>query len=277
MKSSVWSSYYFGWTPEETIKNLKEHGFDYCELSFEHSYDLMKRGDIKKAGADFRKYADEIGMEISQGHLSYEAKLCTVDGKEFLKKQIDLFLAMGVKYAVLHCDSLKWREDKAITNEQIIAENLSAIRDLLDYIKDEDMVICLENLISSDFVNNVDGLLNMINELNSEKIGICLDTGHLNLRDKDQVNFIRKAGAHIKALHLADNEGQRDQHLMPYGCGGVDFVSVIREMKALGYDGLYNLEIPGERMAPPEILGYKLDYLRKVMDYLDKITEEKVQ
>lgn len=274
MKTSVWSSYYFGWTPEETIKYLKEHGFDYCELSFEHSYDLMQRGDIKKAGREFRKYADEIGMEISQGHLSYEAKLCKEEGKEFLKKQIDLFIAMGVKNSVLHCDSLKWREDETITNEKIVEENLKAIRELLDYIKGENMVICLENLISSDFVNNVDGLLYLLNELNSENIGICLDTGHLNLRDGDQVNFIRKAGKHIKALHLADNEGKRDQHLMPYGCGNVDFVSVIREMKKLGYDGLYNLEIPGERNAPLEILGYKLDYVKKMMDYLDRITEE---
>ena len=61
---------------------------------------------------------------------------------------------------------------------------------------------------------------------------------------------------------------------MPYGCGNVDFSSVIREMKSLGYEGMSNLEIPGERMAPLEILGYKLDYVKKMMNYLDKITEE---
>ena len=274
MKFSVWSSYYFGMSPEDTIRELKKHGYDYCELSFEHSYDLMKRGDIKKAGAEFAKFASELGMEISQGHLSYEAKLCKPEGKEFLKKQIDLFLAMGVKNAVLHCDSLSWREDRDFSDEEKIEENCKALSELLDYVKDSDMVICLENLISTNFVNHVDGLLYFINRFDSKNLGICLDTGHLNLRDKDQVNFIRKAGNHIKALHLADNQGQNDQHLMPYGCGTVDFVSVIREMKALGYDGLYNLEIPGERYAPQEILGYKLDYIKKVLDYLDKITEK---
>ena len=136
-----------------------------------------------------------------------------------------------------------------------------------------DMVICLENLISTDFINSIDGLIYFIERFNSKNLGICLDTGHLNLNDRDQVAFIRKAGKHIKALHLADNDQSRDQHLMPYGCGSVDFVSVIREMKALDYKGLYNLEIPGERCAPLEVLGYKLDYLKNVLEYLDRVTE----
>ncbi len=272
MKLSVWSSYYYELSPEDAMREFKAHGYNFCEVSFEHACVLMNRGDIKKAGMEFGNFARDLGMELSQGHLSYEAKLCQPEGREFLKKQIDLFLAMGVKNAVLHCDALKWSEEN-LSAEQKIEENCKAIGELLDYIKGSDMVICLENLISTDFVNSVDGLMYFMERFNSKNLGICLDTGHLNLRDKDQVNFIRKAGKHIKALHLADNEGQRDQHLMPYGCGRVDFVSVIREMKALGYEGLYNLEIPGERYAPIEILGYKLDYIKKMFEYLDKITE----
>ncbi|MBQ8393712.1 MAG: sugar phosphate isomerase/epimerase [Clostridia bacterium] len=276
MKYCVWSSYYYGLSPEDTIREFKAHGFNCCELSFEHSAELMERGDAKKIGEEFGKFAKELEFEISQGHLSYEARICKPEGIKFLKRQIDLFLGMGVKYAVLHCDSLTWRKDERLTTEEIIKENRNALSELLDYIKGTDMVICLENLLSASFVNNIDGLMYFINEFKSENLGICLDTGHLNLTEKDQINFIRKGGKHIKALHLADNDGRSgDQHLMPYGCGNVDFVSVIREMKSLGYDGLYNLEIPGERGAPLEVLGYKLDYIKKMLEYLDKITDKK--
>ena len=41
-------------------------------------------------------------------------------------------------------------------------------------------------------------------------------------------------------------------------------------MKSLGYDGLYNLEIPGEKYGSYEIRGYKLDYIKRVFEYLDK-------
>ena len=272
MKLSVWSSYYYELSPEDALRNFKAHGFDFCEISFEHAYVLMERGNIREEGEKFKKFAAELGVDISQGHLSYEAKLCKSEGMEFLKKQIDLFQAMGVKNAVLHCDSLAWRENGEVSKEEQIEENTRALGEILDYVKGSDMVICLENLISADFVNCVDGLMYFIEKFNSDNLGICLDTGHLNLRDRDQVAFIRKAGKRIRALHLADNEGKRDQHLMPYGCGNVDFVSVIKEMKSLGYDGLYNLEIPGERIAPLEILGYKLDYIKKMLEYLDSIT-----
>ena len=273
MKLSVWSSYYFDLSPEDALREFKAHGYNTCELSFEHAYMLMKRGDIKKAGEDFARFASELDFEISQGHLSYEAKLCSTEGREFLKKQIDLFLAIGIKNSVLHCDSLTWNKNENLSKEQKIEKNIEALSEILDYVKGTDMVICLENLISADFANSIDGLMLFIDKFGSENLGICLDTGHLHLTDKDQVGFIRKGGKLIKALHLADNQGHDDQHLMPYGCGGVDFVSVIREMKALNYDGLYNLEIPGERNAPLEILGYKLDYIQRMLAYLDRITE----
>lgn len=272
MKLSVWSSYYYELSPEDTLLELKAHGYNCCEISFEHACELMKRGDLKTVGEEFGKFADTLGVDISQGHLTYEAKLCEPEGMEFLKKQIDLFQAMGVKRMVLHFDGLARRED--LSEAEKIEMNERALAEILEYVKGSDAVICLENLISAPFTNCADGLLHFIEKFGSENLGICLDTGHLNLCDRDQVGFIRKAGKHIKALHLADNEARgADQHMMPYGKGNVDFVSVIREMKAIGYDGLYNLEIPGESGAPLEIRGYKLDYIQKMFAYLDRVTE----
>ncbi len=274
MKSSVWSSYYYVLSPEDALREFKSHGFDYCELSSEHSEVLLGRGDAKAVGEEFGKFAKEIGVEVLQGHLFFWGKrLCNPEDRALIKKQLDLFLSIGIKNAVLHLDPLIDENGVKAPIDIARKENIKAISELLDYVKDTDMVICLENLISSPAVNSAEGVMYFIEYFNSKNLGICLDTGHLNLTEKDQVSFINRAGKHIKALHLADNEGQADQHLMPYGKGNVDFVSVIREMKKLNYEGLYNLEIPGERGAPLEILGYKLDYVKKMMSYLDKKTE----
>lgn len=274
MKLSVWSSYYFDLSPEEMLCEFKKHGFKYCELSSEHSEMLLERGDAKIVGEEFGKISREAGIEFSQGHLFFWGKrICNPEDRELIKKQIDLFLAIGIKNAVLHCDALKDENGVSPSDDIVREENVKAISELLDYVKGTDLVICLENLISCNAANNVKGLMYFIDYFKSENLGICLDTGHLNLRDKDQVAFIKTAGKHIKALHLADNEGNDDQHMMPYGKGNVNFESVIREMKKIGYEGLYNLEIPGERQAPLEILGYKLEYIQKMMAYLDKITD----
>ncbi len=275
MKLSVWSAYYVDLSPEDALREFKSHGYDYCELSCEHAVALLERGDTKTTGAKFRQFANELGVELLQGHLSFDKRLCIDNDRAFLKKQLDLFRAIGIKNAVLHLDAFKWKNDKNISLEEKREENCKALSELLDCIKDSDLVICLENLFYSDgFVSTSDELMYFIEKFNSKNLGICLDTGHLNLVDKDQVAFIKRAGKNIKALHLDNNEGLKsDQHLMPYGLGSVDFVSVIKEMKKLDYEGLYNLEIPGERYAPLEILGYKLDYIKKMFDYLDRITE----
>lgn len=274
MKLSVWSSYYYDLTPEDVLRELKAHGYSYCELSDEHALVLLERGDPLTVGAEFGKFAKEIGVEILQGHLFLNAKICKSEDRELLKKQFDLFRAIGVKNAVLHCDSFT-RSEEELTLEFKREENTKALIDLVDYLSGTDIVICLENLRPLRITQSADDLLYFINRINSKNLGICLDTGHLNLTPyNDQAEFIRKAGHHIKALHLADNDGLgHDQHLLPYGRGVVDMPLVIREMKKLGYEGLYNLEIPGERHAPMEVLGYKLDYIQKLFEYIDKITD----
>ena len=274
MKLSVWSSYYVDLTPEDALRELKAHGYDYCELSDEHALKLLERGDANEVGKKFGEFARELGVELLQGHLFLNAKICKPEDRELLKRQFDLFRAIGVKNAVLHCDSFSRLEnDPGIEYKR--NENAAALKELCDYVKGTDIIICLENLRPPRITTKAEDLLFFIDAVKSENLGICLDTGHLNLAENtDQLEFITKAGKYIKALHLADNEGLgRDQHMMPYGRGVVDFVGVIKAMKALNYDGLYNLEIPGERFAPLEILGYKLDYIKKVFAYLDRVTE----
>ena len=273
MKLSVWSSYYYHLSPEDALRNFKAHGFNYCELSSEHSEALLNRGDAEVVGKEFGEFAKKLGVEVSQGHLFFwEKRICKDEDRALIKKQLDLFLAIGIKNAVLHCDPLA--DENGVKAPIAIArqENVKAIGDLLDYVKGKDIVICLENLISSPAVNNIEGLMYFIDYFKSENLGICLDTGHLNINKGSQAEFIKRAGKNLKALHLADNEGQGDQHMMPYGKGNVDFKTVIRETKALNYEGLYNLEIPGESQAPLEVLSYKLEYIQKMMAYLDRET-----
>ena len=155
--------------------------------------------------------------------------------------------------------------------EEIRNKNTDALKILTEYIKDTDMVICIENLRSDDPISySADDLLYFINKIDSKNLGICLDTGHLNLTVKNHAEFIQKAGKHIKALHIADNTGESDQHIMPFSRGTVNIEEVISEMKKIGYDGLYNLEIPGESHCPLEIRSLKLDYIKKVFEYLDR-------
>lgn len=91
-------------------------------------------------------------------------------------------------------------------------------------------------------------------------MGICLDTGHLNIAKGNPEDFITDTGKLLKALHIADNLGENDDHMLPFGRGTVDWKSVMRALGKISYGGLFNFEVPGERKCPIEIRIAKLDY-----------------
>lgn len=267
MKLSMWSSYYMDLSPEDAILELEKHGYGYTELSDEHAAVLMERGDPKTVGEAFCAFAKAHHVQIPQGHLPLKARITTPDGMTQVKAFLDLFAAIGIRYAVLHCDKLSDEPDLPLEERQ--RRNRGALCELTDYIQNTNIVICLENLGKSSFTQSAEDLLFFIRQLGDSHLGICLDTGHLHLAAcQSQREFILAAGQHLKALHLADNEGKTDQHMMPFGKGKVDFTEVFAALKEIGYEGIYNYELPGERKAPLAIRGYKLEYLQKMTGFL---------
>ncbi len=266
MKLSMWSSYYMDLSPEDAILELEKNGYTYCELSDEHAAVLLSRGDAKATGAEFKAFCDAHNVNVLQGHLFLTLRLCdeTKPVVETLKNWLDLFCAIGIKSAVLHCDSMR---GSGLSANEKREKNAAVLHQLTDYLKGRDLVICLENL--TEICKNADELLWYIDSIGSDNLGICLDTGHLNLTEfRDQAAFIKKAGKHLKALHIADNEGERDQHMIPFGRGNVDIEAVVSALKEIGYDRLFNYEVPGERQCPLEVRGYKLQYIKQCFNYL---------
>ncbi len=264
---SIWSAFDKEKSPEETVRALAKRGITECELSDEDGAALMARGnDAERIGREFKEYAASFGVSFPQGHLWLRIKLC--DGKPetlaALEKEIRLYAAVGVKNAVLHCDALADREN--VTDEERIGENAGILRRFAPLCEKLGIRICLENLRHA--FTDADTLLAIADRVGSDAIGICLDTGHLNIAHKGtQTEFIRKAGSRLHALHIADNQGETDQHMMPFGKGSVEILDVMQALKEVGYDGLFNYEIPGEG-CPEEIRGLKTEYLRKVTDFL---------
>ena len=177
---------------------------------------------------------------------------------------LKLYEAIGIENAVLHCDAMIERTD--LSEAEIYAKNVEVLRKIRELTPELKIRICLENL--GKICTDADSLVAIVDQLDPDRFGICLDTGHLNLKGGNQREFILKAGHRLHALHIADNEGERDQHMMPFGRGNVDFEQVVAALREIDYHGLFNLEIPGERMAPLPVRGYKLEYIRKCYDYL---------
>lgn len=271
-KLSVWSSYYVELEIEDAVEELIKNGIYCSELSDEHGLQLLQRSEnVKATGRKFADFLAQHSFEMSQGHLWLHVKICSDDkAVETLYKWIDLYEAIGVKNMVLHCDGLV---GSGYTKQERVSRNVERLKLLAEYIKGKDVTICLENLRMNteedpEISNSIEDILNIIEQVGSNQFGICLDTGHLNLTYKDQRHFILNAGKRLKALHIADNRGQTDEHLMPFNKGVVDFAEVVEALREIDYHGLFNLEIPGERHLPLPLLGAKLSYVKACYDFL---------
>jgi sugar phosphate isomerase/epimerase len=275
-KLSIWSYYYYELSPEEAVEEFIKNGINCSELSSEHGLELLNRDvDVVSTGKKFAQFINERNFEISQGHLWLKVKLCSDDDAiDKLYRWIDMYEAIGIKNMVLHYDRLS---GTGLSRRERADKNIEKLKILAEYIKNKDITICLENLspnipdVKELIGHNADDLLYIIERVGSEKFGICLDTGHLNLTENSQREFILKAGKKLKALHIADNQGRSNQHMMPYTRGTVDFKEVVEALREVDYHGLFNLEISGESHIPLELRNEKIKFIKACYDYLMKI------
>ena len=66
--------------------------------------------------------------------------------------------------------------------------------------------------------------------------GVCLDTFHMNIEEKDMLQALRNAGPRLHDVHVADN------NRMACGLGSFDWAKIIGTLKAIGYDGALTVE-----------------------------------
>ena len=272
---SIWSDYFKELSLEEAIELFIEFGFQHSEISINHTNTLLSRSNnIEKTGEAVCKFAAQRDFHITQGHLSFKKGLIDPTSIDDLKKELDLFNAIGVQNAVVHFNG-----GADLDPETRFQLRLEAMNKLVEYIKGRPIKLCLENLGSVPETHTVERIRKIMDVIGSDQVGICLDMGHLHLVNKreeatqTQTEFILGAGKDLCALHVTNNSGGGDDHLMPYSSRyGIDFKEVITALNKVDYSGLFNLEILGENVAPMYIRKEKLRFIKKMTDYM--LTEE---
>jgi sugar phosphate isomerase/epimerase len=98
------------------------------------------------------------------------------------------------------------------------------------------VVIALENLIKP-YMNTV--TLALFDKL--PDLGLCFDTGHAEISSTWKDFFSPDLSQRIVALHLNDNNGRADDHLIP-GQGIINFYKCISRLVQGGYSGIWGIE-----------------------------------
>ena len=277
MKISMWTSFLYGRPFESIVRSLRKAGFDSADLSAEHLSELLCSARPREQAKQWRELADGLGLPLLQTHLDLESDLTLPpdeSGKQLdlLKRQLELAVFLEIPAAVIHVSpggaGKNPAADGCRTGTGLDPEREEhAVRHLTElaaFLRGTPTRLALENLIFSE--RRAGNLIRLI-ELSGKpaELGICLDTGHLHCSGGDQVEFLEAVRGCLIALHIADNTGCADSHMLPLGRGTIDWRKFMRKLKSTGYPGIFNLEASGENpVLYPEILEAKLEYAAKM-------------
>ena len=123
--------------------------------------------------------------------------------------------------------------------------------------------------------------------LDSTKVALCLDTGHLYLGGADVVRLARDAGSRVRHVHLKDVDARLAARMRsgeltywdsvraglyrPLGQGDLDMRAVLDELDAAGYTGWFVLEQdtalnanPGSGEGPLRSARQSLEFFREL-------------
>lgn len=121
-----------------------------------------------------------------------------------------------------------------------------------------------------DFFADPAEFLHQYNRFDTEYKTMCVDTGHTHEAESFWVpppqDMIRILGSDISVLHLHDNNGHYDDHLLP-GMGNIEWPAVFEALSDIGYTGVYNFELAlkfGNLME--EFVRFAGKYLRAFVD-----------
>ena len=159
---------------------------------------------------------------------------------------------------------------KTIINQALDETRKAFIHNLAkicEYAESENMDLNIEVLTPklSGFVSDTKQAARIIREIGSDRLGIVLDTGHLNLSGESAESAIETAGDMLKQVHINDNNGMEQQNAVP-GEGNFDFASFAALLEKHGYKGIITLELGSHySSAPVPVLGAALAATKKLM------------
>ena len=229
-----------------------------------------------------KESADRHNVVVGQTHAIFGA-FEPSDTDEFIDITIKDILAthvLGAHHTVVHPIILPGR----ICNErrdENFEYNLKFYRKLIPALEKWNVKCAIENLFCRDGdgvvraseCSDPQEILDYISELGSDNFCACADTGHFRLSQKDTGisvgDCIRKLGPALEVLHVQENDGISDLHVVPYTLRDVmDWEDMISALKEICYNGNMNFEImPFVKQFPDELSEAAMSHVGKVARY----------
>lgn len=270
-------------TFEESLKMLKEIGVDGFELYNPFFYKGIFQGTLSFDPDGLKRVKELTGF--------YDLKITSVNaGNNFVQKNRDLFekqvegvkqcvdVAVNLGVSVVRVFGGEPSEGK--TEEECVRDIIEGLKLAAPYAEDKGVVLALEN--HGRITNNINILLRILDEVNSEALKVNIDTGNFywyGYRLSEVEEIFEKLAPLAAHTHMKNGTTERKEErrkigeikFTPLAEGDIDLLKVIRMLKEKGYKGAISMEdeFEGWRTLPQEkvmeILKMDVNYLRSAL------------
>lgn len=258
---------------------------NFCESMNPHS--RMRNDDWQDYVKDIAEMGRRWGVVFRQSHLPYydifaendEEKVKTME--ELIRRSIIASAELGVEWTVTHPGTVySAGPDISVSKEK----NLEYYSRHVATARENGIGICLENdfeyrprqPMQRIYCASIYELVDLVDTFGDpEHVGVCYDFGHANLGGHDfhrqNLNII---GSRLHAIHVQDNHGVADEHLMPFH-GNIDWTEAMAGLADIGYDGDLTYEIQEfGRYLPNDqkhlVVEYSMKIGKVLMDLYEK-------
>lgn len=218
------------------IKKVQEIGFDVLEFQAQPLLDMSK-----DKMSDIKNYADDCNIELTYSlgldmkyDISSEDESVRLGGIDYLKRIfervgfMDGKIISGVGYA-------GWGSPNYTVNDKspILERSIKSMSEIIKTAENYNVVYCVEavNRFESVLVNTAKEALDYVSRINSNNIGVLLDTYHMNIEEDNIGDAIRLAGDKLLAFHTGDNNRRCP------GRGHIDFDEIFKALSDIQYKG----------------------------------------
>jgi len=142
-------------------------------------------------------------------------------------------LRYGEHYKVNIADDFSWDAQwKAL---------VESVRTCCDIAAEYKLDLIIEPRVA-EMICSTDSLLRLMDHVNRPNLKANFDCAHLNAQKEILPLSARKLEGRIAGVHLADNDGSDNRHLMP-GEGNIDFEGVFKELLRQKYTGSIGVDL----------------------------------
>lgn len=222
------------------LEEIRASGFEIIEVcSFPRHLDYHHEEEVHRAGEMMRR----LGLRPFSFHAPFADRIdiTALDEKNRTAAVEELITAcraaalIGAENVVLHPGPERSGRPPQEEFFQRMHNAALSLNQVAAHCAQDGVRLLLENMLPHLLFGQTSDMMYLLGEISACSVGTCLDTGHAHLSG-DLGSVIHKLSGHLKMVHINDNHGDWDAHLIP-GDGGINWPWVINELQHHHFEG----------------------------------------